>query len=162
MDHLFGRNGQFCLWELNRLKIRTKFTQKGEKEMAYLQLLRLAGEPLPSITTSNASYDYFQKILTYSIDVTGTTVAVSYTLAMSDWVYGDGNSVTGFKTGTAGYSMCINGVLQQSSLYSVAASGITLIAPAGGSIHIPKNAPITLQTFDANTIVSTTVTFAVR
>jgi hypothetical protein len=139
-----------------------KSTQKGGKEMAYLQLLRLAGEKLPSITTSNALYEYFRKPTTTSIDIAGTTVAVSYTLDLSDWVYGNGNSVTGYNTGTAGYSLNINGVLQQSSLYSVSASKVTLIAPASGSIHIPKDAPITLQTAKATTIVSTTRTFAVR
>lgn len=129
--------------------------------MAYLQLLRLAGEPLPSITTSNASYEYFRTPTTTSIHVVGTSVAVSYTLELSDWVYGNGNSVTGFQTGTAGYSLCINGVLQQSSLYSVTATNVTLIAPASVSINIPRNAPITLETFNAATIVSTTRTFAV-
>lgn len=129
--------------------------------MAYLQLLRLAGETLPDITTSNALFEYFRKPTTTSIDVVGTTVAVSRTLGLSQWYYGNGASATGFKTGTAGYSLNINGVLQQSSLYSVTAGKVTLIAPASGSIHIPKNAPITLQTYNATTIVSTTRTFAV-
>ena len=129
--------------------------------MAYLQLLRLASEAMPSITTSNASYKYFRTPTTASINVVGTTVAVSYTLDLSDWVCGDGSSVTGFQTGTAGYSLCVNGVLQQSSLYSVSSSNVTLIAPASVSINIPAQAPITLETFNATTIVSTTRTFAV-
>jgi hypothetical protein len=139
-----------------------KLTWKGGKDMAYLQLLRLAGEPLPSITTSNANYEYFRTPTTASIHVVGTSVAVSHTLGISTWVYGNGNSVTGFQTGTAGYSLCINGVLQQSSLYSVTSTNVTLIAPASVSINIPANAPITLETFNASTVVSTTRTFAVR
>ena len=129
--------------------------------MAYLQLLRLASEPMPSITTSNASYEYFHTPSTASINVAGTSVAVSYTLDLSDWVYGNGDSVTGFQIGTAGYSLCINGVLQQSSLYSVTSTNVTLIAPASVSINIPRNAPITLDTFNSVTIMSTTRTFAV-
>lgn len=130
--------------------------------MAYLQLLRLAGEGLPSITTSNATYEYFRRPQTTSIVVAGTSVAVSYTLNLATWYYGNGNSVTGFKTGTSGYSLSINGVLQQSSLYSVSASKVTLIAPASSTINIPKSAPITLQTYQANTIVSTARSFAIR
>jgi len=125
--------------------------------MAYLQLLHLAGEPLPSITTSNAIYQYFHIPTTTSIDIASGSV---YSLGISEWVYGNGNSVTGFRTGTAGYSMNVNGVLQQSSLYSVVAGNVTLTGPVGG-MSIAKNAPITLQTATATTIVSTTRTYAV-
>lgn len=129
--------------------------------MPYLQLLRLAGETLPDITTSNALFEYFHKPITTSLDIGGGATAASYTLGLSQWFYGSGASATGFKTGMPGYSMNINGVLQQSSLYSVSSDKVKLIAPANKSIHIPKNAPITLQTYKATTIVSTTRTFAI-
>ena len=106
-----------------------------------LQLFRLA-----SVTpvATNTNYAYFRMPLSESITVAATD---SYTLIKSSWYYGDGNTVTGFATAT-GYNLCINGVLQQSGLYTVNVdSSVKLVAPTGG-ISIPESAVITLQAID--------------
>jgi hypothetical protein len=114
-----------------------------------LQLFRLA-----SVTpvTTNTNYAYFRMPLSESINVAATD---SYTLRRSTWYYGNGNTVTGYVTAT-GYNLCINGVLQQSGLYTVAVgSSVKLIAPAGG-LSIPEGAVITLQALNTS-ITPTTV-----
>ena len=48
--------------------------------------------------------------------------ASAFSLKISTWVTGSGTSVGAFATGQGYNSLCINGVLQQSGLYSVVAS----------------------------------------
>jgi len=125
-----------------------------------LQLFKLAGKELPSITTSQVDQNYFHtwsRTASYVTFVAGTSVSLT---SLSLWFNGAGTSITGFVTGGGKECLEINGVMQQAGLYSVATDRITLIAPAGG-LTLQKGYPITLQSYNAATIVSTTRTYAV-
>lgn len=113
-----------------------------------LQLFRLAGA---TVSATNANYAYFFTPLTTAITIaSGST----YSTSLAGWTIGDGTAPTEFVTAT-GYNLCINGVMQQSGLYTVTSNKVTLTAPVGG-ISVPISAPMTLQTLDT-TISPTTV-----
>ena len=107
-----------------------------------LQLLRIASVT-PVVTPTN--YEYFRKA-SVSINVTSGT---SYALPRSTWFKDNGAVVTAFAT-VPFYHLSVNGVLQQAGLYTVTASTVKLIGPAGG-IHISLSSPITLDTFNTTT-----------
>ena len=101
-----------------------------------LQLFRLAAET-PVVT--NTKYAYCRPM---SADLTLTNGA-SYTLDVSTWYKGDGNAATAFVS-ASGYNLCVNGVLQQSGLYTVSSGDLKLVAPATG-LTISQSSPITLE-----------------
>ena len=121
-----------------------------------LQLFRLASEPMPSIETSQARYEYF-----HTLSATKTVVSGSvFSLKVSTWLNSAGSAPTAFKTGQANQSLCVNGVLQQSGLYTVHSTALRITAPVGG-LTFHNGYPFTLETYNSNTIVSTTRTFAI-
>lgn len=108
-----------------------------------LQLFRLASVT-PSVTTTN--YAYFTTA-TAAITLTN---GVSHTLLVSTWNTGDGNAATAFVSSSGGYNLSINGVLQQSGLYTVnTGSSVKLVAPSDG-LDISASSPITLQAVDSS------------
>jgi len=121
-----------------------------------LQLFKLAGEPMPSITTSQAKYQYFHTLSATKVIASGSV----FSLKVSTWFNNTGAAPAAFVTGQANQSLCINGVLQQSGLYSVVSTAVRITAPASG-LPWHNGYPFTLETYNANTIVSTTRTFAV-
>lgn len=117
---------------------------EGENQVAK-KLFRLAGG---TVALADTSYFYS---LTADLTVSSGT---SYSLTATDWIGGSGTAVSTFATGTNGYyNLCINGVLQQTGIYTVQASRVKLVA-SGTDLVIPDSAPITLQ---SNTYTPTTV-----
>lgn len=129
-----------------------------------LQLFRLASSPMSKIsaTTSQAAFQYFHNWSRSYTHIVSTVVVTLH--ALSTWFKGNGTTLTGtgFKTGASSNVLSINGVMQQSGLYTIAAGSITLTAPAGG-LTFNYREPITLQTYNANStlVISKTKTFAV-
>lgn len=126
-----------------------------------IQLLKLASRPMPKITTSQVNRDYFYTwtgVLSSTTFVAGTSVS----LTAGDWFHGSGvgSPVSGFVTGEGKECLEINGIMQQSGLYSVTTGAIVLIAPADG-LTLHKGYPITFQSYDVQSFVSTTRTFAI-
>ena len=121
-----------------------------------LQLFKLASEPMPSITTSQAQFDYFHTLSATKAIASGSV----FSLKVSTWFNNAGTVPTAFVTGQANESLSINGVLQQSGLYSVVSTAVRLTAPVGG-VTLRNGYPFTLETYNANTILSTSRTFAV-
>lgn len=132
-----------------------KSLQKGENEVA-LQLFKLAGEPIPAITTSQANYKYFHTLSATKAIASGSV----FSLKVSTWFNNAGTVPAAFITGQANESLCINGVLQQSGLYAVVSTAVRFTAPVGG-VTLRNGYPFTLETYNANAILSTTRTFAV-
>jgi hypothetical protein len=136
-----------------------KFEQNGVNKVA-IKLFKLASRPMPSITTSQADLNYFYT-WTGVLSSTHFASGVSVTLLAANWVKGNGSAVSAFATGAGKQELEINGVMQQSGLYSVAATKVDLISPAGGGLTLESGYPITLQSYNAATFVSTTRTFAI-
>lgn len=122
-----------------------------------LQLFKLAGRTLPAITTSQTTNQYWH--------IMSATVAVAsgstFTVAAANWTKGNGSAATALATGAGSTDLNINGVLQQPGIYTVSSTTFTLTAPAGG-ITLHNAYPLTLQTYNANTVLSTTSTFAIN
>lgn len=114
---------------------------------------------MPRITTSQADFGYFYT-WTGVLSSTHFASGVSVSLLAANWVKGNGSAVSAFATGAGKQDLEINGVMQQSGLYSVAATKVDLISPAGG-LTLEKGYPITLQSYNAAAFVSTTKTFAI-
>lgn len=109
------------------------------------KLFRLAGA-----SSALADSSYF-----YSLAQNLTVAAgSSYSLTATDWINGAGAAVSTFPTSTNGYyNLSINGVLQQTGIYTVQASRVKLVASTS-AIIIPQSAPLTLQ---SKTFTPTTV-----
>jgi hypothetical protein len=124
-----------------------------------IKLFKLAGRPMPKIATSQADRNYFY---TWTGVLSSTTFAVSTSISLlaANWVKGNGSAVSAFATGAAKQCLEINGVMQQSGLYTVTAGAVKLKAPTGG-LTLQKNYPITLQSYNARAVLSTTKTFAI-
>jgi hypothetical protein len=124
-----------------------------------IQLFKLAGRPIPKITTSQANRDYF-----YTVTAVGSAThylhSVTISILAAKWVKGNGDTVSAFATGEGKECLEINGVMQQSGLYLVKSTAIDLLPPVDG-LTLEKGYPITLQSFNARTVVSTTRTFAI-
>lgn len=112
-----------------------------------LQLFRLAGT---TPVATNTNYAYFFNPLTTPIVIASGSV---YSTSLAGWTTGDGTTPTEFVT-ASGYNLCINGVLQQSGLYTVTSDHVTLTGVTGG-ITVPISAPMTLQAL--NTAITPTV-----
>lgn len=98
------------------------------------KLFRLASSP--EIATNKS---YFTVL---SVSVTGA-VSTSYSISKARWSTGSGAVPTSFPTVSNGYyNLAINGVLQQSSFYTVATNSVKLHLSA--AFNIPQSAPITL------------------
>lgn len=98
------------------------------------QLFRLASA---NETPTNKSY--FSKLST-SITVAADA---SYSISKARWSTGSGAAPASFATATNGYyNLEINGVLQQSSFYTVGANSVKLHLST--AFNIPQSAPITL------------------
>jgi hypothetical protein len=113
--------------------------------VAVYQLFKLASEQFPKIsgTTSQVAHQYFH---TMSATV-ALSAAIAYSIKISKWVTGSGTTVANFATGQGLNSLSINGVLQQSGLYSVGATSVTITPSA--SMTLKKAYPITLLTYNA-------------
>jgi hypothetical protein len=79
------------------------------------------------------------------------SVAVNshYTIQRSRWITGSGGTAGSGSLTTRPngyYNLCVNGVLQQSALYTVttSASKVVLNNPGTAAYTIPRSAPITL------------------
>ncbi len=117
--------------------------------MATYQLFKLASETFPSIsaTTSQVVHEYF-----HTMSATVVIAAASaFSLKISTWVTGSGTTVGAFATGQGYNSLCINGVLQQSGLYSVVASSVVITPTSPLTLH--QGYPVTLETFNADAAV---------
>ena len=117
--------------------------------MATYQLFKLASETFPSIsaTTSQVVHEYF-----HTMSATVVIAAASaFSLKISTWVTGSGTTVGAFATGQGYNSLCINGVLQQSGLYSVVASSVVITPTSSLTLH--QGYPVTLETFNADAAV---------
>lgn len=121
-----------------------------------LQLFKLAHEPMPSITTSQAKHEYFHTLSETKAIASGAV----FSLKVSTWLNSAGNVPTAFKTNQADNSLCINGVLQQAGLYTIHSTALRITAPAGG-VTFHKSYPFTLESYNSKAIVSTTRTFAI-
>ena len=114
-----------------------------------VQLFKLASEQWPSIsaTTSQTSNQYFHTFSRTHSYTNGTSIS----LGVATWFKNDGSPAAAFAVGQGAQSLCINGVLQQTSLYAITTTKVTLIAPAGG--FKLKGYPITLETYNAKASV---------
>lgn len=118
--------------------------------MATYQLFKLASENFPSIsaTTSQVAHEYF-----HTMSATVVIAAASaYSLLISTWVTGSGTTVAAFATGQGYNSLSINGVLQQSGLYTIGATSV-VITPTS-AMTLRQGYPVTLETYNANAAVT--------
>ncbi|WP_283610662.1 DUF4183 domain-containing protein [Faecalispora anaeroviscerum] len=107
------------------------------------QLFRLA-----ATNSSVSETSYFYKRST-AITVT----SVDFSLPKATWIKGNGSAVgTGaFTLATNGYyNLFINGVLQQSSLYTVSSTGVVLTG-ATAAYTISASSPFTLTVANSTT-----------
>lgn len=124
-----------------------------------LQLFRLAGNKALPVTTSQRGRQYFH---TMSATVVIASNSVKSFLA-GVWFTSAGDAAGAFVTGSGSQALCVNGVLQQPGLYSVVSTAVRITAPnTVGGLTLHQNYPVTLQTYNASSIVSTTRTFAIR
>lgn len=123
--------------------------------MASYQLFRLASEPFPKITstatTSQAAHQYFRTMS----ETVVIAAASAYSLKISKWVTGSGTTVAAFATGQGYNNLCINGVLQQTGLYTIGATSVVITPTSPLTLH--KGYPITLQTYNAAASMAITV-----
>lgn len=114
-----------------------------------LQLFKIASETFPNIsaTTSQAANAYF-RTMTATVVIAANS---AYSIRVSRWVKGNGNAATAFATGQGYNSLCINGVLQQSGLYSVGANSVVITPTSAMTLH--NGYPITLATYNAKAAV---------
>ena len=82
--------------------------------------------------------------MTATVVITG---GVGYSLTIAKWVTGSGTTVANFATGQGMNSLSINGVLQQSGLYTVGSTSLVITPTASMTLH--NGYPITLQTYNA-------------
>lgn len=107
--------------------------------MAIKKLFQLAATaPVETLTDTN----YFYTV-TASIPVASGS---NFSLQRTKWSTGSGGIPASFAAKSNGYyNLFINGVLQQSILYSVTPTSIHLLNPGTGTYTVPQSAPITLS-----------------
>jgi len=108
--------------------------------MAIKKLFQLASTtPVDTLTDTN----YFYTV-TAAIPIASGS---NFALLRTKWSTGSGAIPTTFGVRSNGYyNLFINGVLQQSVLYSVVpTSNVHLLNPGTGSYTVPQSAPITLS-----------------
>jgi len=117
-----------------------------------VKLMKLVMSATTSTTAVPTVYRYFYSA---SAAINATSLFIDNSKFFKD----DGNEATAIVTQTADngfYLLFINGELQQSALYTVAASGVTIAdTPA---FTIPESAPITLAVTNFAPDSTTTVT----
>jgi hypothetical protein len=117
--------------------------RKGENEMASNTLLKLAATtPVVALTDTTL---YYSAPALITISPSG-----GYTIARASWVTGAGGAAASgaIAVRSNGYrTLFVNGVLQQSILYSVVVSTSRVIInnPSSVSYTIPQSAPFTLS-----------------
>lgn len=117
-----------------------------------IKLFKLVMSATTNTTAEPTAYNYFY---TTTSAVDNTRIFIDNSKFLKD----DGNEATALVTKTANngyYLLFINGELQQTGLYTVAASGVTIEdTPA---FTIPESAPITLTVTNFDPVSSTVVT----
>ena len=118
--------------------------------MAVYQLFKLASEQFPRIsgTSSQVMHEYFHTMSATVVIAAGS----AYSIQISKWVTGSGTTVANFATGQGYRSLNVNGVLQQSGLYTVGATSVVITPTSSltlGAAHV-----ITLETYNANAAVT--------
>lgn len=105
-----------------------------------VQLFRLAHS---SPATTDTKYFY-----TLSAALT-VTADGSQVLSITNWVKGDGATITAgdsFASVTNGYyKLCINGILQQSAIFTVVVDSAVHLVASAAAMSIAQSAPITLE-----------------
>ncbi len=108
--------------------------------MAIKKLFQLAATtPVETLTDTN----YFYTVTAAIPILSGSNFA----LLRTKWSTGSGATPASFAVRSNGYyNLFVNGVLQQSVLYSVVpTSNVHLLNPGTGSYTVPQSAPITLS-----------------
>lgn len=113
-----------------------------------LQLFRLASEPFPSISaaTSQIANAYFRTISS-TVEIESGS---AFSLEVSTWLEGDGTTATAFPTAQGLNLLSVNGVLQQSGLYTITSDAVVITGPENGGLTLISGYPITLQTYNAD------------
>lgn len=104
-----------------------------------VQLFKLAATS-PNVTTTDKTY-FYKVSVGFTVTPSGT-----YKLSVGKWSTGSGGTATSFAKNSKGYyNLFINGVLQQSILYTVVSnSSVHLHNTGAASYSIPTSSPITL------------------